>query len=419
MKEVRINIQSELAMNIINYLMIEENYIYVGNESDVWLENLSHPTVQLIYINQRHIFNEDQANQLFKQVDTIRARLRRRYLMGRLNVVVLNLESSSSQFLMSKRSYLKIAHVKQPKDLQDNVEFQQFFPHLKEAQLDQPMTNLIPQMHQSTKEKALNLKKILMFQKKPFITYGFVGCLVLMFLFLQFKPIRNWSVSVAIQYGAKYNPLILAGQYYRLLTSAFLHFDLLHLLFNLVFIFQFGKIIEQMFGWWRMLVLIMASALFGNLFSYAFVEGPSVGASTVAYGLLGALLFLGLENRKMFMHLVRTLVFPILLFSVIWMFLEPNIDIYGHLGGFLGGFLIASILGLPKQTYYVSRTLLAGGTMVVLLVGLFTRGAALTKQADYTAYNIRMVAYYYQVGEVKKADQFMKTLDLSFNDLFK
>ena len=46
MKEIRIDIQSELAMNIINYLMVEEDYIYVGNERDIWLENLSHPTVQ-------------------------------------------------------------------------------------------------------------------------------------------------------------------------------------------------------------------------------------------------------------------------------------------------------------------------------------------------------------------------------------
>ena len=79
MKEIRIDIQSELAMNIINYLMVEEDYIYVGNERDIWLENLSHPTVQLIYVNQRSIFSEEQANHWFKQGDLVRSRIRRRY----------------------------------------------------------------------------------------------------------------------------------------------------------------------------------------------------------------------------------------------------------------------------------------------------------------------------------------------------
>ncbi|MEE0881777.1 MAG: rhomboid family intramembrane serine protease, partial [Turicibacter sp.] len=99
MKEIRIDIQSELAMNIINYLMVEENYVYVGNERDIWLENLDHPTVQLIYINQRNIFNEEQVTRFFKQIEAVRSRLRRRYLMTRLNVIVINLDTYSSRLL--------------------------------------------------------------------------------------------------------------------------------------------------------------------------------------------------------------------------------------------------------------------------------------------------------------------------------
>ena len=419
MKEIRIDIQSELAMNIINYLIVEENYVYVGNERDIWLENLSHPTVQLIYINQRNLFNEHQATQFFNQVDAVRSRVRRRYLMGRLNVIILNLDQYSSRFLESHRKYLKIVHVNQPSDLKQDVELQQLFPHLKEAQLERSMIELIPLMQQATKEKAMKVKKMLMFQNKSFITYGFIVCLIAIFAFLQFKPINEWFAAVAIDYGAKYNPLILAGQYYRLITPAFLHLDLMHLLFNLVFIYQFGRMVEHVFGWWRMLVIIIGSAIFGNLCSYAFIDGLSIGASTVAYGLLGALLFLGIESRKMFMHFVRTLVLPILLFSVIWIFLEPNIDFSGHLGGFLGGFLIASITGLPKHKYYLSRTILAGATILVLLVGLFNRGAAITKQTDYTLYNRAMIAYYYQTDQLEKAEQFIETLQLDFNELFK
>lgn len=419
MKEIRIDVQSEFAMNIINYLMVEENYVYVGNERDIWLENLAHPNVQLIYINQRNIFNEDQATYFFKQVEAVRSRVRRRYLMGRLNVMIINLDQYSSRVLHSHRTYIEIIHVNKPADLVENVELEHLFPRLKEAELERPMIELITQMQQSTKEKAMSVKQMLMFQNKSVITYGFVAILIALFALIQFKPIDDWGVAVAIEYGAKYNPLILNGEYYRLLTSAFLHLDLFHLLFNLVFIYQFGKMVEHVFGWWRMLILIVGTAIFGNLCSYAFIEGPSLGASTVAYGLLGGLLFLGIENRKMFMHFVRTLVFPILLFSVLWAVVEPTIDFYGHLGGFLGGFLIASIVGLPKHKYYVSRTLLAGATVILLLVGLFSRGSDITEQTDYTDYNRVLIAYYIQTGQQEKAVHLLETLQINLEDLVK
>ena len=329
-----------------------------------------------------------------------------------MNIIILNLDSYSSRILDSHRTYLKIVHVNQSTDLTENTELQPLFPKLKKADLNLPMVELISQMQQSTKEKALSVRKMLLFQNKSIVTYLFMASLIAVFAFLQFKPVSQWGAAVAIEYGAKYNPLILSGQYYRLLTSAFLHIDLMHLLFNVVFIYQFGKMIEQVFGWWRTLVIILVSAFFGNLCSYAFVEGPSLGASTVAYGLLGALLFLGIEKRKVFMHFVRTLVFPILLISVFWLVLDPSIDFYGHLGGFLGGFLIASILGLPKHTYYLSRTLLATATMILLLVGLMNRGAALTEHTDYNQTNQAMIAYYLETGQPKKALEFIKTLGL-------
>lgn len=417
MKEIRIDIQSELAMNIINYLMVEENYVYVGNERDIWLENLDHPTVQLIYINQRNIFNEEQVTRFFKQIEAVRSRLRRRYLMTRLNVLVINLDTYSSRLLETHRKYIKIVHVTQPSDLTEDVELQDIFTNLKQVKLDRPIVDLITEMHHSTKEKAMNVKKMLMFQSKSVVTYVFLALLIGIFAFLQFKPIDEWGAAIAIEYGAKYNPLILKGEYYRLFTSALLHLDLFHLLFNVVFIYQFGKIVEHMFGWWRMLILIITSAIFGNLCSYAFIEGPSLGASTVAYGLLGALLFLGIENRKMFMHFVRTLVLPILLFSLLWAVIEPTIDFYGHIGGFLGGFLIASIMGLPNQRYYISRTLLAGATIVLLVVGLFNRGNAITTQTNYDNYNTGLLLYYLETGEEEKALNLIKTLDIKIEDL--
>ena len=188
MKEIRLDIHSEMTMNMINYLLIEENYIYVGNETEIWLENLSHPTVQLIYINQRSIFNEMQATQLMKQIDRVRQRVRTRYLLWRLNVVILNVDSSSISHLEPVKHYVKVFHINQINDFKHNEELNQFYPNLKKAKLDYPMEELIYQMQQATKAKALNVRKTLEFQKKSYLMMGFISLLILIFIWIQLQP---------------------------------------------------------------------------------------------------------------------------------------------------------------------------------------------------------------------------------------
>jgi membrane associated rhomboid family serine protease len=241
--------------------------------------------------------------------------------------------------------------------------------------------------------------------------------LVGMYGILYLNRIENWQTATAIQFGAKYNPLIQAGEYWRLLTPSLLHFDLFHLLFNVAFIYQFGKMVEHVFGWKRLIVIFSASAFLGNLFSYAFVENVSLGASTVAYGLIGALLFAGLENRKLFMGLVRSLVFPILLFSLLWSFIDSTVDGFGHLGGFLGGFLSATLLGMPQYRRYLSRSLLAGATFLLLIFGLFARGDKLTSATDFSNQNLSLLYYHLNNGREDRAQHLIERLNLNLETL--
>lgn len=207
MREIRLDIHSEMTMNIVNYLMIEENYVYVGNEKEIWLENLSHPTVQLIYINQRSIFNEMQSTQLMKQIDRVRQRVRTRYLLWRLNVVILNMDAPSRPYFESVKSYVKVIHVNQINDFKQDKDLNEFYPRLSQAVLDYPMGELIFRMQQATKAKALDVRKILEFQKKSYVMMGFLAFLILMFVWIQLHPYKN--LVTAIEFGAKYNPHLL------------------------------------------------------------------------------------------------------------------------------------------------------------------------------------------------------------------
>lgn len=152
------------------------------------------------------------------------------------------------------------------------------------------------------------------------------------------------GIEVLIRYGAKVNELILEGEVYRLMTSAFLHGDFTHILFNMYALFALGKMVEEAMGTVRFLAIYFVSALGGGLMSFFFTPNISVGASGAIFGLLGVVLVMALlgrsgVNRRMFPRIL--LLLGINLFSG---FSSSTIDNYGHIGGLLAGILVSFTL---------------------------------------------------------------------------
>ncbi len=148
-------------------------------------------------------------------------------------------------------------------------------------------------------------------------------------------------IDVLIRYGAKVNELIVEGELYRLLSSAFLHGDFTHILFNMYALFALGKIVEEAMGTGRFLLVYFISALGGGVMSFLFTPNVSVGASGAIFGLLGAVMMMALlgksgVNRRMFPRILLLLF--INLFSG---FSSSTIDNFGHIGGLLAGILVS------------------------------------------------------------------------------
>ena len=166
-----------------------------------------------------------------------------------------------------------------------------------------------------------------------------------------------------------------AGEGYRLLTAAFLHGGLLHLLFNMYALWLFGPPLEQAFGRARFLGVYLLSALGGSTLSYAFAfpAQASLGASGAIFGLFGAYLVVA-------RHLGRdtSMLLVLLVLNGVLGFLVPRIDWRAHLGGFLIGALLALVLvGAPRARRALVHT--AGFALVAVLVlaGALARTAEL------------------------------------------
>jgi len=147
--------------------------------------------------------------------------------------------------------------------------------------------------------------------------------------------------DVCTTHGGTYLPGVSDGAYWQLITSAFTHVEVLHIGFNMLALWFLGPQLEQVLGRARFVALYLLSALAGSALVYATapVYQPTVGASGAVFGLMGALLVVALRMRaNVSSILVWIGINAVLTISV------PNISWQGHLGGFIGGVLVASVI---------------------------------------------------------------------------
>jgi membrane associated rhomboid family serine protease len=160
-------------------------------------------------------------------------------------------------------------------------------------------------------------------------------------------------------------------EFYRLITSAFLHYGLLHLVLNMLALALVGPYLERLLGWWRYLSVYLLAALGGSVAVYLFGSAltPVVGASGAIFGLFAACLLL---VRQLGLDL-RTLIATIVL-NFVFTFTVPDISKLGHVGGFVvGGLAAVAITGRPnrRSTIVPTRIQTAGlGGLFVILVTL-------------------------------------------------
>jgi membrane associated rhomboid family serine protease len=155
------------------------------------------------------------------------------------------------------------------------------------------------------------------------------------------------------EHGALFGPLVDAGDWWRVVTSGFLHASLWHVALNMVFIWFIGRSLEPAIGTARFVVAYGASLLCGS-FGVLLLEPNSiaVGASGAAFGLLGALI---VEARSRGIDLWATGLIQIALLNFAFTFLGANIAVGAHLGGFVGGMVVGVIYDqfdrrrLPRQ----------------------------------------------------------------------
>ena len=139
------------------------------------------------------------------------------------------------------------------------------------------------------------------------------------------------------------------GHWWTLLTAIYLHGNLLHILFNVLWIRQLGPAVEELYGPSRLAVIFTVSGVAGFLVSNVISGYPTIGASGAIFGLLGAMVAFGRKRGGVFGRMVLRQYGQWALVLFVFGFLMRDVNNWAHAGGFAGGFVAGLVLSLAEH----------------------------------------------------------------------
>ncbi|MBW4719490.1 rhomboid family intramembrane serine protease [Saccharothrix obliqua] len=215
------------------------------------------------------------------------------------------------------------------------------------------------------------------FAPKPLVTPILIGLNALLFLIsaVQAGSVLNNERSPLFVDLVLWPLGIYYGEWWRLVTSGFLHFGPAHLALNMIALYVLGRDLEPVFGRVRFLAVYLVSLLGGGVAVYLFgaLNAPVAGASGAVYGLMGSLLVAVLRLR-----LNPGSALGVIALNLVISFTLPGISLLGHLGGLvIGAAVTAGLVYAPAQRRDLWQASAVVGAFVLLIVIALVRTAQL------------------------------------------
>jgi membrane associated rhomboid family serine protease/Flp pilus assembly protein TadD len=188
------------------------------------------------------------------------------------------------------------------------------------------------------------------------VTAGIVAINVLVYIGCSIESLKtgvggpmDFNAAMLLHWGANFGPLTLGGQPWRIFTTMFVHGGLIHIGANMWCFWNFGPIVERVYGRWRFLIIYLLTGLASSVASLAMHPSTiSVGASGAIFGVVGALVFPFYRKHLVLPHpVMKSMLGSLLTFIVINLLIGsavPMIDNAAHVGGLLSGLALGAII---------------------------------------------------------------------------
>lgn len=352
----QINDRDLISMKLIHYFITKMNYnpiIVQGVENEIWLENLN-AEYKVLRIVNNYIHNDEQMNfDVFKTKRMIKKIKKKTFTF---KIKVLNILTDVGDNVDREKTFdgVDVIIASCEDDILNNEIIKTNFPDLKDSMQFseegfQLFLKITEEINNKNRQESMETDHILE-PKTPIITYILMGLMTLLFgLDVYFK----FSLSNRF---CLYGDYIRNGEYWRLITGMFFHSGFIHLLCNLYALWIIGRQIESYYGRIKYLIIYLISSLCGALLFIAMSDlGYSIGASASIFGLMGSMIYFGYNYRIYFSSVLMKQLIYVVAINLLFSILVSSIDIWGYIGGLIGGILVSKAVGVNSKNSKSSK----------------------------------------------------------------
>lgn len=372
MNQITFNDKDLLVMKLLHYFITIKGYnpiILRGVNNEIWLENMEGP-YNIIRINTGYIHNNEQFDFDMFKTKRIMDKIKFKTFSFSLNALSFFLDLGDNVDLKEGKN-IDCIKVVNEEDVKNSNLVLESFPDLKDklnyseegVELFSKITEDINRKNMKDMQESEEVFK----EKTPYITYALIIINVLVFISMYIFGHGSEDIRTLYSFGVLDKVSVVNyHEYYRLITSAFLHIGFLHLICNMYALYILGSEIESYFGKLKYLFIYFISALVGSLVSLVFISENTIsaGASGAIFGLMGALLYFGYYYRAMLNNAITKQIVPLILLNLFIGFISSDINNFAHLGGLFGGLIASMIVGVKYKSGKSEKT---NGIIVLLL----------------------------------------------------
>lgn len=349
--DIEVKEKDLFILSLANYFITEKKYnpvVVHGIDDEIWLENMQEE-YKIIRIVSHYIHNDEQLDFDIFKTNKIISKLKLKTFSIKMKSLSIYTNLGENTHIQSDKDNIRIS-ASTNTDLK-NTELSKLCPDIVEKtkckeggiELFMKLTNDINRTNSDRNIKAQKLFAT----KKPIVTYIFITICIIMFILTR----GSTDIETLLKYGANNAYLTKSGEYYRLLSSMFIHIGLLHLLFNMYALYIIGPQVESFYGKFKYFLIYILSGVSGSILSITFSSNTvSAGASGAIFGLMGALLYFGFFYRNYLGSVIKSQIVPIIILNLVIGFSTSGIDNAAHIGGLIGGILTSLALGVTDKT---------------------------------------------------------------------
>ena len=368
MTNITVGKKDEMVMKILHYFVTEENYrpiIVNGIQNEILLENLDND-ISLIRININYIHNKEQLFTDLRKANAIRRSIKKKTYSFKMNVLNILVDVRDEVDVVSDKDIESIK-INKIGDMKKNKVINEFFPNFKEKVISKTtgvmgMFQMTEELNDKTIREDKKLAKVFKENSTPILTMVLIVLNVLIYFLMMF------NYETFIQNLGNHFVFLQKGEIWRLVSSMFLHGDVIHLMSNMLALYMVGPMVEKYYGKSKYAIIYFGSGIIGNLLSAVLGNYFGIGASGAIFGLFGALMYFGYKYRATLDGFLRSGIVPVVVLNLILSIMVPNIDFYGHIGGLLGGILLTYTIGVANKSELRDR--INGIVMTLIFVGI-------------------------------------------------